>query len=405
MARMRPRTVEERLFRPGPKRILALDGAGQRSFVTLGILAELERRIGRRAWRPNFRLCDYFDLIGGSSTGAVTAAALAVGKSVAEAAQLHRRLSPFWAADAAGKGEPNAAELHEALAEEFGAERLDSPVLKTGFAAFAKRLDQPGAWMVSNNPRSRLWTPSATEAAPHSESLVHRVAAACSSAPISGRPVNVALAADGPQLAFADAACAALSSPALQLLRVATLSGYGFSWMTGHDRLLLLSIGAGFARSPASADPTRFTAVAGAAAQADLVTLQGLTRTLRPWRIDAELGDMTGMELSPVPIAHFQRMDVRLEPDEFARLDLPFEADLVRGDAPPSEETEIRFFELGLRAGQSYFTSAAGDPQRNWDREILPPRFDPQEFRDRPLGPPKIRLEAMGRLAKRKPAE
>ena len=69
----------------GPKRILALDGGGLRGVLTLGMLREIETLLrARHGDDPDFRLCDYFDLIAGTSTGAIIAAALSLGMSVDE---------------------------------------------------------------------------------------------------------------------------------------------------------------------------------------------------------------------------------------------------------------------------------------------------------------------------------
>jgi len=60
----------------GPKRILALDGGGLRGMLTLGFLRQIEEILrARHAGDPSFRLCHYFDLIAGTSTGAIIAAA------------------------------------------------------------------------------------------------------------------------------------------------------------------------------------------------------------------------------------------------------------------------------------------------------------------------------------------
>ncbi len=58
-------------------RILALAGGGLRGAFAIGFLAELEKRLG-------CPLTDYFDLISGTSTGAITAASLCRGTSAAE---------------------------------------------------------------------------------------------------------------------------------------------------------------------------------------------------------------------------------------------------------------------------------------------------------------------------------
>lgn len=67
----------------GPKRILALDGGGIRGALTLGYLKRIEG-ILQSAHGTDYRLCDYFDLIGGTSTGSIIASGLALGMSVDE---------------------------------------------------------------------------------------------------------------------------------------------------------------------------------------------------------------------------------------------------------------------------------------------------------------------------------
>ena len=65
------RTRDDHLFGPGPKRILSLDGGGVRGLVTLGMLRRVETILRERMpaeKQDAFRLCDYFDLIGGTST-------------------------------------------------------------------------------------------------------------------------------------------------------------------------------------------------------------------------------------------------------------------------------------------------------------------------------------------------
>jgi len=71
-----------------PYRILALDGGGAKGFYTLGILAELEALLGHKP------LCESFDLIFGTSTGAIIAAMLALGHKVAEITAYYREHVP-----------------------------------------------------------------------------------------------------------------------------------------------------------------------------------------------------------------------------------------------------------------------------------------------------------------------
>jgi len=56
-----------------PCRILSLDGGGAKGFYTLGVLAQVEAMLKGKL------LCDQFDLIFGTSTGAIIAALLSLG--------------------------------------------------------------------------------------------------------------------------------------------------------------------------------------------------------------------------------------------------------------------------------------------------------------------------------------
>src|SRR5436190_13926925 len=97
-----------------PRKMLALDGGGIRGLITLGILRKMESLLAaRQGGGAQFRLCDYFDYIAGTSTGAIIAAGLARGMSTAELIQFYKdsgeamfekshllkRLVSFYAAD------------------------------------------------------------------------------------------------------------------------------------------------------------------------------------------------------------------------------------------------------------------------------------------------------------------
>ena len=80
--------LHERLTSDGPKRILSIDGGGARILMALGFLEEIERILRERYDRPDLRLSDYFDLIGGTSAGAFVAAVLATGMEMRAVAEL-----------------------------------------------------------------------------------------------------------------------------------------------------------------------------------------------------------------------------------------------------------------------------------------------------------------------------
>lgn len=68
-------------------RILALDGGGAKGFYTLGVLKEIEAMIG-------VPLHHCFDLIFGTSTGAIIAALIALGRSIDEIHDIYKRHVP-----------------------------------------------------------------------------------------------------------------------------------------------------------------------------------------------------------------------------------------------------------------------------------------------------------------------
>ena len=80
--------LHDRLTAPGQKRILSLDGGGIRGILTLGFLEHIEEMLAKENNDPDFRLCDYFDLIGGTSTGSIIASCLAIGMKASEVKSL-----------------------------------------------------------------------------------------------------------------------------------------------------------------------------------------------------------------------------------------------------------------------------------------------------------------------------
>src|SRR5215468_6695771 len=74
---------DRHLFCPGPKRMLALDGGGVRGAITVAFLEEIEAVLSAHL-KKSVHLGNWFDLIGGTSTGAIIAGALAMGCTIAD---------------------------------------------------------------------------------------------------------------------------------------------------------------------------------------------------------------------------------------------------------------------------------------------------------------------------------
>src|SRR5258708_5600743 len=83
---------DRHLFGPGPKRILALDGGGVRGVISVAFLERIEAVLKKQT--NDGVLSDWFDLIGGTSTGAIIAGALAFGKTTEELKHIYHNLAP-----------------------------------------------------------------------------------------------------------------------------------------------------------------------------------------------------------------------------------------------------------------------------------------------------------------------
>jgi patatin-like phospholipase/acyl hydrolase len=105
----------------GPCRVLSLDGGGAKGFYTLGALKEIEALVGQP-------LAERFDLIFGTSTGAIIAALLGLGRSVDEIHTLYRK---HVVSVMAKKGDEAKSAALRLLAEQvFADARFDQ--MKTG---------------------------------------------------------------------------------------------------------------------------------------------------------------------------------------------------------------------------------------------------------------------------------
>lgn len=80
---------------PRERKLLALDGGGIRGILTLQVLIRMEDLLRERSGQgKDFRLCNYFDYIGGTSTGAIIAAGLALGMSARDLSDFYMKTGP-----------------------------------------------------------------------------------------------------------------------------------------------------------------------------------------------------------------------------------------------------------------------------------------------------------------------
>lgn len=109
-------------------RILALDGGGAKGFYTLGVLKEIEAML-------KCRLCQRFDLIFGTSTGAIIASLLALGNTVDEIHHLYKCHVPAVMKERKRRAKSQA--LAKLASEVFGQKSFAD--VKTGIGIVATR--------------------------------------------------------------------------------------------------------------------------------------------------------------------------------------------------------------------------------------------------------------------------
>ena len=325
----------------GPKRILALDGGGVRGILSLGFLAEVEDLLRRRHGNsPDFRLCHYFDLIAGTSTGSIIAALLAQGNTVQRVIDLYLKLAgevfaSRWWEFRHGLLRPRyqPKKLEQFLQEILGSDcRIGDPdKLKTGLLVMCKRIDTGSPWPISNNPKGRFFhhNPKKPEIIANKDYELWKIVRASTAAPTFFHPKRVEIAR--PQNTaqrsedawFMDGGVSPHNNPALQAYLLATLEGFGLRWPSGKDQLLIISVGTG--RLPSDRTIIPIAAQQGITTLQSLMDdcsvlveslMQGMGHCLSsPRIIDRELGTLSPHELSVAERFSYARYDVKLYRD------------------------------------------------------------------------------------------
>lgn len=367
------RTRDQHLANDGrPKRILALDGGGLRGILTLGILQKIEDILSERhGGGDSFRLCHYFDLIAGTSTGAIIAATLGLGWTVEEIRQKYTTLgarvfdkSPFRLGFLRAKYDEGA--LIEELKAVFSATTtLGGPELKTGVLIVTKRLDSGSWWPFSNNPRGKYFAARPNGVIGNGEYPLWQVVRASTAAPSYFDPERIAISrpsgAKAMEGEFVDGGMSPFNNPALIATMYATLDGYRIGWPTGGDKLFVVSVGTGTsdpavarARVPAENALKSLLALMGDCAQLQETMMQWMSASRTARVIDRELGDLQHDLVAGAPLLNYQRYNIDLTVEAVQSLD-PTLTDtgkiesLSAMDSPANMGT---LFDLGVRAAQ-----------------------------------------------------
>ena len=229
-----------------PRRLLSIDGGGLCGLIPAETLMQIEQQLDQLTGKPE-PLCNRFDLIGGTSTGAILAAGLALGMQAKDLRDFYVKLGAdifdkvflpeqFWHMYPSG---PIEKHLKEILGE---ATTLGDTRLRTRVLLVAKNATLGNDWFFTNHPKNKFFASNA-------KVPLWDIVRASSAAPTYFPPHAFAVpdATGVPHsYEFIDGGVSSYNNPSLQVFLEATVPEYGIGWPMGTDNLLLISLGTGF---------------------------------------------------------------------------------------------------------------------------------------------------------------
>jgi len=251
-----PTALELRIKTPGPKKILSCDGGGILGLMSVEILARLESDLRTELGKPDLLLCDYFDFVCGTSTGAIVAACISAGMSteqirgfyVSSGKQMFDQASLLKRLHYSYNKDPLAKKLQAAFSDALGADTtLGSPGLRSLLMMVMRNASTDSPWPVSNNPFATY-----NQRDRHDCNLalpLWQLVRASTAAPTFFPPEVVTLG-KGKQaytFVFVDGGVTTYNNAAFLAYQMATAAPYHLNWKTGTDQLLIVSVGTGSA--------------------------------------------------------------------------------------------------------------------------------------------------------------
>jgi uncharacterized protein len=277
------------------KRILTLDGGGIRGVFTLQILAKIEELLRKEYKdgklvldRPkqssgDLVLSDVFDLIAGTSTGAIIAAFLSWGLSVGEidklyeengsrifapATFIHKLRKQFNQGTLPGPLNRladliqrwNAQYDSEAITDFFKDQfkeddgepaLLGTKLLKTMLLIVMRNGSTGGSWPITNNPNAIFNRRILPDGSPNPECNLDfplwQLLRASTAAPTFFPPEEIKIGEE--MHLFMDGGITPYNNPALITVLTATLPRYNICWTAKREDLHVISVGTGLARA------------------------------------------------------------------------------------------------------------------------------------------------------------
>lgn len=245
--------LEDRYATKRPRKLLALDGGGIRGVLTLQVLIRMEELLREHSGQGDaFRLCNYFDYIGGTSTGAIIAAGLARGMSAKDLSDFYMKTGPamfdksfiLFRLRHLYESKPLAEELQKT----FGKDTTLAPTdLKCLLLVVTRNVSTDSPWPISSNPDGKYNAPGLADC--NLRIPLWQLVRASTAAPIYFAPEVLQWDPNDPSktFVFEDGGLTPYNNPAFLISRMATVKQYNLNWEHGEDKLLVMSLGTGSA--------------------------------------------------------------------------------------------------------------------------------------------------------------
>jgi uncharacterized protein len=298
-----------------PRKLLAFDGGGIRGVMSLEILRKIESDLAAATGQGNsFRLGDFFDYIGGTSTGAIIAAGLAIGKSVQELIDFYTDAGPMMFEKAALlarlRSLYEADPLRDKLKSVFNDRTLGASDLRSLLLIVTRNATTDSPWPVSNNPLAHYNDRGRADC--NLQIPLWQLVRASTAAPVYFPPEILNWDEHDPAKTFffVDGGVTPYNNPAFMLFRMATLPQYRLNWPTGENKMMLISIGTGSAARldhdldargqlvPGNVARLPGVLMGGASVDQD-INCRAIGRCVFGEPVDRELGDMIPREHDP----------------------------------------------------------------------------------------------------------
>jgi hypothetical protein len=220
--------------------------------MAIEVLAALEDALARASATPGTLLADHFDLVAGTSAGAIVASAIALRIPMAE-------IRDFVEANTRSMFQPSGwlerirhlydkRQLERNLRTWFGEDTaLGSDRLRTLLMLVMRNASTDSPWIVSNSPRAPFNRRDLDDC--NLDLKVWQLARASAAAPGYFEPEVVTLDRTGRhRFVFVDGGLTGFNNPAFKAFLFATTEPYGLGWEAGEDRLVVVSVGTGGTR-------------------------------------------------------------------------------------------------------------------------------------------------------------